>query len=279
LFRVNTGGEDVTVTPVLDGVDQSTLTLNTSDFNTQSLTFTTVVGRDLWFKITGAETFEVMDVQPVIIEEYPPPTKGLTPRTNLESEAIKVASGIEIKACTLGQQRVITAVLDGVERTTLTWTTASDEHDTDTLQFATLKEFTDIALKTDGDVEIWDWKPVVLYQMPKPRKIWDTGFVDLGLEDLAWIREVKIKCKSPGDLKMTPYFDGVAFPSYTRVLATEEQNVVTIFPIPVGRGYKGRQPRIVVETVDGGEFYPFWVEFYFRPSGSVPSRKPARVPA
>lgn len=275
---VDTGGEDVTVTPYLDGVAQSTLTLNTSDFVSTKLTFDTLVGHDLWFRLSGANTFRVMAVEPSVIETLPAKTKGTLPATNMEYDGQKAISGIRIRACTLGSERTFTPIFDGsASSTTLALTSTANDPSTDTLNLSSVVNATEIALKVDGDTEIYDWSPQVLYKLPAPKKVWDTGYVDLGIDDLSWIRQVKIKVKTPSNLVVTPHFDDTEFASYTHVVGSLADKT-THFEVPVGRRYKGRQPRIVV-TAGGSEFFPYWIEFVLRGSGNRKRKKRIRVSA
>ncbi len=275
---VDTGGEDVTVTPYLDGVAQSTLTLNTSDFVSTKLTFDTLVGHDLWFRLSGANTFRVMAVEPSVIETLPAKTKGTLPATNMEYDGQKAISGIRIRACTLGSERTFTPIFDGsASSTTLALTSTANDPSTDTLNLSSVVNATEIALKVDGDTEFYDWSPQVLYKLPAPKKVWDTGYVDLGIDDLSWIRQVKIKVKTPSNLVVTPHFDDTEFASYTHVVGSLADKT-THFEVPVGRRYKGRQPRIVV-TAGGSEFFPYWIEFVLRGSGNRKRKKRIRVSA
>ena len=275
---VDTGGEDVTVTPYLDGVAQSTLTLNTSDFVSTKLTFDTLVGHDLWFRLSGANTFRVMAVEPSVIETLPAKTKGTLPATNMEYDGQKAISGIRIRACTLGSERTFTPIFDGsASSTTLALTSNANDPSTDTLNLSSVVNATEIALKVDGDTEFYEWSPQVLYKLPAPKKVWDTGYVDLGIDDLSWIRQVKIKVKTPSNLVVTPHFDDTEFASYTHVVGSLADKT-THFEVPVGRRYKGRQPRIVV-TAGGSEFFPYWIEFVLRGSGNRRRQKRVRVSA
>ena len=196
----------------------------------------------------------------------------------MEYDGQKAISGIRIRACTLGSERTFTPIFDGsASRTTLSLTSTADDPSTDTLNLSSVVNATEIALKVDGDTEFYDWSPQVLYKLPAPKKVWDTGYVDLGIDDLSWIRQVKIKVKTPSNLVVTPHFDDTEFASYTHVVGSLADKT-THFEVPVGRRYKGRQPRIVV-TAGGAEFFPYWIEFVLRGSGNRRRQKRVRVSA
>ena len=273
---INTGGKKVTVTPVLDGTDLPPEEVVTDSPVPVFLVLENIVGKDLWVKCSADTPFyQPYLVEPRVVEEFPLIVRGLLPRTNLGHDGVKVISGIKIKACTLGVPCIFTPVLDGVNHpTTLALTSDPNEPVTDVLNFDEPQSFTDIALRADQEVELYEWEPIVLYTLPGPRRVWDTGFMDLGLERIAWVREIRIKCKTPANLTVTPYFDDVAFPPYT-VVVGDKANKLTVFRVPVGRGYKGRQPRVVVSCES--EFFPVWLEFHFRPSGHLSQQKPYRV--
>lgn len=70
---IDTLGEDVTFTPILDGVDQATSTFNTSGKTLVHHFFITdLIGTDLGYKITGSSLFELYQVlSPEIVQVFP----------------------------------------------------------------------------------------------------------------------------------------------------------------------------------------------------------------
>jgi hypothetical protein len=52
--------------------------------------------------------------------------------------------------------------------------------------------------------------------------------------------------------------------------------VDTIVTLQTGRGYVGKQPRLVITSDDS--FYPYWIECIVRDSGSVTDKTIKRVP-
>jgi len=109
-------------------------------------------------------------------------------------------------------------------------------------------------------------------ERPLGRLIWDLE-IDTGSQDLTWIREIRIKVLAAGPLTITPYFDGTVFASYTATPVTTTTPV--IIPVPIGREYKGRTPRLLVTS--SYEFSPYWIEIRYRGTGNVSEKKIQRI--
>jgi len=109
-------------------------------------------------------------------------------------------------------------------------------------------------------------------ERPIGRLVWDLD-IDTGVQDLTWIREVKIKVLAGATLTITPYFDGSQFVPYTATPVSTDQPV--IITVPVGREYKGFTPRIVVTS--STEFFPYWIELRYRGTGTASQKKIQRV--
>ena len=274
---IDTLGADATVTPILDGTALDPFTVNEEHPQVTTETFESVVGRDLWAQVECATGFEYYQIAPIIIEELPQQFQGYLPGSNIGTSAAKEISGIQIKACTLAATRTFTVYMDGTASSqTFTLLTDDDEPTTEIFNFTALQEAVDIQLFVDGDIELYEWSPVIQYILPAPRRIWDTGPIDTGSQDLTWIREIEIKVKSPVDLTVTPYFDGLPFTAYTARL-NGAVNRTTILEVPVGREYKGRVPRIVVTA--SSEFNPYWIRLWYRGTGNVKQKKALMVKA
>ncbi len=274
-LQIDTHGAAVTLTPVLDGVDQTTLTTTSSDLLGKTLTFNAIVGRDLWCRVTGATPFTPHTVTPIILETLPQAFKGQTARNTFGYPGEKTMSGIQVRLCTVGIARTVTPVLDGVDQTAAAVTTGTDDPDELTIAFSSPQDAADIALLFSGDVELYDWQPIVTAKRPLGITAWDSGPLDLGRGDLVWIREVRMKVRASAAIVVTPYFDGCSFPSVTLPITSNAgQDAVLI--VPVGRAYKGRAPRFVLTST--GRFYPYWVEFMERETQVARQKKPVRVP-
>lgn len=259
------------VVPVLDGVDQASLSVTSSEPITANVPVSTVIGRDLWGKVACPTGFELYGINPIVIEELPQQFEGLYQSSNFGYDGDKVISGLRIKACTLNALRTFTPILDGASFPGLFNFNSGNEPDTHTCQFTSQQTATDIAFSVDGLIELYEFQPIVLYNLPRKRQVWDTGNLDLDNKDINWVREIHIKAKAVSTLTVTPYFDDVAFPPYTVQILPG----TTIYEIPMGREYKGRSPRAIVTSVS--DFTPYWMDFVFRSSGRVTQKKTVRV--
>jgi hypothetical protein len=268
----------VTVTPVLDGVDQTAQTFALTSQPLVRLNLVdAVVGRDLWAKLSSSTAFEATAVQPIVLEELPQAFQGQIGGTNAGYAGAKVLSGIRVKACTFGAPVTITPVLDGISSgDTLVLTSDADEPTTDILNFTTPVEATDIALSFSDDTELYEWEPVVLYRLPMYRRIWDTGQIDIGASELVWISEIELKVKTPVNLSVSAYIDDMLHRVYTASVG-EYANRTTVINIPCDREFKGRVPRLVV--TGASEFQPYWLRLWFKGSGNVKQKASIKVTA
>jgi len=208
--------------------------------------------------------------------DLPYPFRGRTAETNAGYPGAKVITGVTIRLCTRGVARIITPYFDGVAGPAFTVTTDTDEPTSHLQAFTATVTATDLSLSFDGDVEIYEWSPVVLYRLPLAVKVWDSGPLDLGVQDLVWLRGVRLKVwtAAAATFTITPYFDGQPWPAVT---ATVLANEPTFVEADCGRGYKGRTPRIVVTSAT--PFSIYWVELLRRSTSAQTDKKPIRFPA
>ena len=167
--QIDTQSAAATITPVLDGVAQSTLAVTTADLLGATLTFSSLVGRDLWCKVTSATAFRPYSVEPIVLETLPQKFKGRVADQNAGVDSEKALAGLKIHCCTLNAARAFTAILDGVSQAPISATTGPDEADTVIIQFPSTARppiATDIGWSVDGDIELYDWTPLVLYTLP-----------------------------------------------------------------------------------------------------------------
>lgn len=266
---IDTLGGNAVVTPILDGTAQTPITVNTSEPTALSLTFDTLVGRDLWATISRSDGFELYQLEPRITETLPPVFRGLTPRGTFGTPGVKSISGLQLRLCTVAVARAITPIVDGEDQTAVSVTSALDDPTDLTIAFPAAVEGVEVSFRVDGDIELYDWRPLVSAIRPLGVEAWDSGPLDLGTQELVWLREMYLKVRAGAALTVTPWFDGVSFPA---VIATPETGVDTVVRIPVGRAYVGRQPRLVVTSPS--PFHPYWIKVVRRTSG-LGTQKPA----
>lgn len=114
---------------------------------------------------------------------------------------------------------------------------------------------------------------------PAHRMAVDTGYIQTGRQDLDWIKEIRLMVCSPSNLTVTVSFnDAEAEPLVCEVTA----NKTGIYTVPLGKEYKGNQPRIQVRTTSGegtGEvgFELYWIEIRYDGSGNVTDKNILRV--
>lgn len=267
--QCNTHGASATLTPVVDGTDQSAITFSSSDLIGKTLTFQDVVGRDLWCRITSSTAFNVHGVEPIVLETLPQQFQGLTPRSTFGYPGVKTVSGIQLRICTLGSALSVTPYIDGDAQDAESITSTTDNPIDTTIAFTESQEGVEFSLLLSANAELYSWSPIVTAQRPLGVKSWDSGPLDLGTRELVWLREMFLKVRAGDDLTITPWFDGHAYPSVT---ATVTAGVDTIVPIYVGRNYVGRQPRLVVTSASS--FYPYWIKVLPRLTGQG-GQKPA----
>lgn len=117
---------------------------------------------------------------------------------------------------------------------------------------------------------------ITYHALPFGLKAWDSGPMDIGMQDMIWARRVRLKVRAGGDLLVTPYMDGVQFPS-TTITVGDYVNRTTIFDVDVGRGFLGLVPRFTI--VSDCPFHPYWVEFKLRRGKEDTDQNEIRVPA
>lgn len=263
LAHLDTLGGTALITAILDDTAIAAWNVSTDTPEAKSLTFPTVIGRDLWAKIQKDDGFELYEFTPRILEELPPIVQGLLPKTNLGATGVKRVSAITLRACTLGAVIGVTVFADGLAVGSFSIQSPATEPDDFTLPLGATTTAREVQLQLSGDTEVYDWKPVVSARNPIGIKVWDTGPIDLDQRELVWIRRADIKVNAGAQLTWNFFFDGV--------LVTAVQtggyplNADTIIPVDVPRGTKGRQARVVITS--SAPFFPYWVKFFERGSG------------
>lgn len=113
--------------------------------------------------------------------------------------------------------------------------------------------------------------------LPVGVKVWDSGPMNIGRQDLVWARRVRLKVRAATNLVVTPFFDGIQFSTVTIIPTAAEINKVTILDVPVGRGFFGSVPRFKIESAL--DFHPYWVEFQMRRTSEESEKPEIRVPS
>lgn len=111
-------------------------------------------------------------------------------------------------------------------------------------------------------------------ECPLPRMFWDTGFMDLGME-WSWIRHLELMCRGKVNVRVKILYEGVVLQTTDVSIQSE---VETIYPIPVGRFVRGRQPRITFDsspfaTTQNAVYELYWLRVTYRGSGTRTQKK------
>jgi hypothetical protein len=266
---LDTLGASVTITPVLDATSQSATAVTSSHPQSKHVPITATVGRDLWATVVGASGFELYQIEPLIIETLPAMFRGQTPRALFGSPGIKVISGVQVRACTIGASVTVTLLVDGSSAGTFSIASGSDDPFDFTYDATAPIEGVEFALSFSGDVELYSWAPLITDRRPLGVTRYDSGPLDLGDRELVWLRKAFVKARVTSIISIAVYMDGQLVT--TQASAAVPSGADTIVPIDFGRGVKGRQPRVVITSP--GTFYPYWVRFTRRTSG-LGSEKP-----
>jgi hypothetical protein len=274
-LHLNTNGVPVSVIPVLDGIDQPALSVTTSALLSTVATIDAIVGRDLWCRIIATSPMQVLAVDSIILETFPQQFKGTTPRSKFGDDSVKSVSGYQLRICTLGVPRTLTPIVDGVAQTDAAVSIMSGEDDPIdvTVPFLEVTEGVEFSFDIDDNVEVWSWSPIITNRRPLGVRVYDSGPIDIGRRERTWFRTIRFKVRAGGPLDITVWFDGHAYPTVT---SNPETGVDTIVTLQVGRGYVGKQPRLVIASA--ASFYPYWIECWVRDSGSVTDKTIKRVP-
>ena len=217
-------------------------------------------------------TFRLYDYE-IDYLDYPQLTYGQIAYSNFGGMDEKVLSGVQMRVCTLGVERSFTVLLDRAVAGTFTLTTNADDPTEYTHQFTAPTTATEAAILVDGNIELYEWKPFVLYGLPHAQQIWDSGYIDFGTAQHIWVRHLRVKALSASGFNITPYFDGVADPPVSVPGGHQ------IFEVSLGREAKGRQPRFVFDSGNGGRMKIFWFEITYRRSGGQTEKKIIQVAA
>lgn len=285
MWRAESGGATQTVAVHVNGsstpstfltIAQTNPTVTPFDLGNITSPHKVPAARQLQLRLTGNfSLFHIYDFG-VQFREHPVPLIGRVVDTQGGTPGVKILSGFTVKACTLGQRRILTAFLDGLpDDETFSIQTSAEEFETITLRFSGHgRRATDLGFAVDGEIELDNWSPIVTQRQPVGVLVWDSGPLDIGDGELTWLRGLELKVRAGAELFATPYFDGVEFPTVT--LPIDTPDVDTIIRVQVGRAYKGRQPRLVLKSCQ--PFYPYWIRPIYRSTGHATQKRIATIP-
>ncbi len=276
-WRSETGGGTSHLAVHLNGSDTAVISLDAVRTTMGVLAFSLAdipILKQIQIRITGTlPSFHLYDFG-LQFRERPIPIAGRVFDILGGSHGVKILSGFVFRGNTFGEARLITPFLDGVATDqTFVLTTSVEEPETHTLRFTEAHRATDIGFAVDCEVEIDLWAPIVTQRQPVGVLAWDSGPIDLGDQELVWLREMLLKVRAGADLVITPWFDGTRYPT---VVAPVTPDTDTVLRVPVGRAYVGRQPRLVVTSCE--PFYPYWVRCTRRTTGKSSQKPVVTVP-
>jgi hypothetical protein len=219
----NNGAAALTLAPTANGLSIAVFDLvSLPAFTHVQLRLTVTTG------VFRLETFALS------YKTLPRPFLGRTPESNAGYGGEKVLGGLQLRLCARGAVRTLTPYLDGVALTPFTVVTATDEPDTHIHQFTATQTGTDLSFSVDGDIELYEWEPIVLYQLPVRLKVWE----NIPLVRSAVRRRfggLTLQIDTHGATALvTPVLDGVD-QTPLPVVSTNWQAAVRSFPAIVGR--------------------------------------------
>ncbi len=216
-FVINTNGNNVTFTPVIDGVPGSTSTVNTDGKLTHIHYFTSdTPGTDIGGILSGSNQFEFYGVNlgECISEKMPSPAKFLLiPQDDYGTPARKRFSSYKFRINTKGQNVTFTPRVDGVNKTTSTVNTteaAVHEH------FFTNEDVIGINIggSLSGSTEFEFYGPLrprVVEEIPDRLKYFVVPENNFGAPSKKRIRTIPLVINTNGQpVTFTPVVDGVA---------------------------------------------------------------------
>jgi hypothetical protein len=272
---IDTFGQNATITPVLDGVNQSTFTVNSNGPITSNLALAAMLtGRDLWPKITCPTGFEFYGFEAVVTENLPETLKYLELKPQLHSQNNARFGGFTITLDTFGNNATVTPVLDGVNQVSFTVNNSGPLTTNLALTSAVTGRDLWPKISCATGFEFYGFEPIIFEKLPPSLKVWDLSNLDIGNRDLTWIRKISIKADAAGTLTLNLYFDGNltdGCPMSQSVIP----NVTTVYDFPFGRGVKGKIPKIVFTSTS--EFIPYWADILFRGSGTETQKSKIRI--
>jgi len=276
-LRLDTGNSTIGCAGLLEGSTSQAFNINSVQ-NGEAFSDNDLTGVNAFtqvqLQITGSSSAFKLYEYALEYADLPTQTWGKMNPVNLGSSAKKEFTGIQIRACTLNQHRTFTPIVDNISYQPLTISTVDDYPKSFTVQLPTPVLGNEIRWTVDGNIELYDWKPNVSFTLPYPVTTYDFGPIDLGSEQLFWIRRFVVKAYSPAGLTLIPYLDGVEFTSSSAKVVA---NQVERYDFAMGRECKCEQLSNVRITAGGHEFSIYSLQIFFRPAGGEIQRKVVEV--
>lgn len=197
--------------------------------------------------------------------------------TNGQPFSDKQAANLQLLADTDGVAVSVDVLTNESDTATVQSTVTQDGLGVESISLTSCPVFRSLQLRISGSPTAFKFAGFnVTYQgLPLGLRAWDSGPMDLGVNELIWIREIRIKVKASADLTATITMDGRVYPAVT--IPIETVGVPTILDVPVPKGCKGTVPRVVITST--ATFYPYYVEFQRRTTGAKQDKPVIQVPA
>lgn len=263
--RMDTGGSTAGVAVYLDGSDTQATNVNVASsgigYDDNSLTDLDAAFI-LGLRITGTfNTFKLYEYEIEYLEN-PQLMWGRTSATNMGTTNDKVMSGVQLRACTLGQARTFSVLIDSTTVESFSLTSDTNDPVSYTHQFTERRIGKEIAIASDGNVELYDWQPHVNYTLPAERRIVDSGPFDVGQDEIVWVRRVRVRGVVPNGATVGVYFGGLLKEEQT--VAGSVGSEVGVYELYYGREVKGRQPSVRIDAGSGNTCKTYWIELVCR---------------
>ena len=270
---INTFGDNVTVTPIIDSVAVTTSTANTPNARTHIHYFTTDVrGTDLQIKLSGATAFEyyTIDLEETVFEILPAPTKyAVLPITNFGSPEIKRIRRIPLVIDTRGLAVDVELLIDNVAAPTVSINTPAKA--TAFYYITTDLMGVDFEITLNGNGNPFEFyqlhEPTIVEIFPPGKRIDQVG--PIIADKVVWFKQGAITVY-PTNTSITweLFIDDVSADSGTLTVLA---NVLSTYEFDFIKARKGRSARI--EFASAAIFYRSGGEFRVGASGMPTSLK------
>ena len=191
---------------------------------------------------------------------------------NNKPNSRKIPFDLSIRMDTGGASVNVSVHLDGSETAATTFQASTSGQEVFVKSIADLDPFRRIQIRIEGassTFKLYDWN-VSYRDMPKHHYHVDTGNVPTGAEYVRWVRELRFLARTDYNLEVDVYFDDVLATTEPVVAVAGEDHT---YRVPLVRGVKGKQLRVVIRTTAdaaAGEngFELYWVKWTLMKSGN-----------